>query len=131
MFRKILLAVALFANLFAAFAPVQAEAQTATTTLTGNIVALNSTKLPSLTITSPYRIRPLQVYVDKGTLICLQSELLDFSQLRVGDTVKVTLRSSAWGRNSTPMYIAQVIEVSRETSGKPTLHKTSTCYSGN
>lgn len=54
---------------------------------------------------------PTRILVDKETVIRLGHLVIDFSQLRVGDWVAVTLRPVISG--DTVVYRAQLIEVTR------------------
>lgn len=111
MFRKVLSTLALVAVLFTTFTPAHAATlePAATQTLTGRITYFGGSKYLAVQVL-PSSL-PMRVYVNQETQICLQGKLIDFNQLRLGDTVKVTLQST-----KTPGYLAQFIEVSRKGS---------------
>ena len=112
MFRKALLSIALLAVLLTTFAPVHAEAPrpTIARTLTGTIVSLSETEASYLALTVSPMMRPVRVYVNKETQICLSGQLIDFNELRLGDSVKVTLQLT-----TARVYVAQLVEVFRKT----------------
>lgn len=113
MFRKALLSLAVLAVLVAAFAPASAEAaapQTSSKPLIGQIVYLKLSGEIAVA-SSPLSRYPTRIQVDKETVIRLGHLAIDFSQLRVGDLVTVTLRPAISG--DTTVYRAQLIEVTR------------------
>ncbi len=98
MFRKILFSLALAALLAASFAPTHAHAaapqsaEAALPTLSGQITALNP--MGEMHVLASLAGRPISVLVNSKTVILLNGQAINFSQLRVGDQVAVTLRLS-------------------------------------
>jgi hypothetical protein len=99
MFRKILFSLALAALFVASFAPAHAHAaapqsaEAALPTLSGQITALNP--MGEMRVLASLAGRPISVLVNSKTVIMLNGAPINFSQLRVGDQVTITLRLSA------------------------------------